>query len=996
MKKNQIYKGFKVIDVIDVEDLDSKGIYLRHEKSGMEVFHLLNNDRENLFAFAFRTPPQDSTGAAHVLEHSVLCGSRKYPAKDPFLQLAKQSINTYLNAFTASDRTVFPSSSLIKADYFNIMSVYADAVFFPLLRKETFLQECWRPEPDAKGKPSIQGVVFNEMKGNYASFNGVAGDVVFENLVPGSIYDNDSGGDPLVIPSLTVEKLRAFHKKYYCTNNCLVFLYGDIPTEEQLDFLDANVLSKVKSYGKKTVIKDPGVKKPIKNCRGFAPADEDAKSDDGVTLAMSWRLGKNITDSANVSCEILMLSDLLLGSDSAPMRRALLKKFPKSAVSPLSGPSTTSWHNFFTIAFSEMKENQKQEFRQTIEDVLEDLCRKGYSQDDIDRALMDFEIKNLEVKRSIGGGPYSLSVLRQVLRGWTYGMEPWKFIDIRGETEAFKENLAADKDYLKKITRKYFLDNDQDSLCVIVPSGEYTKKRNAEEESMAKKIAAKKSSDEIQKDLLSMEKYQKSENSQCVIPSVSVADLEVVDDGIKVKKSMVNGVPLQTCEEPCNGVVYASLDFPVDVLAPEDFLYLPLLEETLTDMGWGGLSWEETSAKADKITGYFTAGIRRAPVADCNRKYVADNPLIAGREWLSIRVKFLEDKMDEVLSLIEDCISGVDFSDTKRLKTIICGAYSGLASNIVPHAHYYATMRTMRTISRFTAINEIMDGITCLETFSRLRKAKTSEVSERLRKMFSKIRSSGCVMHVTADRKGLALARKRFAVLAENLHLTYPKAPRKTKLSEFLKLSEVKGVKGKSSTPAVDEVFLIPGDIGFACCAVESSAYGTKEHVEDMVVAHTLEKSELWNKVRMAGGAYGVFMSVNGDLNTTRFGSYRDPKPFESLETFRLVLEGLDGREMKQSEIDHSICGVYADDIEPMTPQSKGGCGMMRAMYGGSSSACNRTTARLLKVDEKGAARSRRRYRNAKKKGSTVVFCGKSMVSSEIREKCGNIVKLNI
>ena len=178
MMKNDVYKGFKVLDVVDAKDFDSTGIYLKHEKSGLEVFHLLNNDRENLFAFAFRTPSQDSTGAAHVLEHSVLCGSKNYPAKDPFLQLTKQSINTYLNAFTASDRTVFPSSSLIQADYFNIMSVYADAVFFPLLRPEVFSQECWRLETDEKNNPSIQGVVFNEMKGNYSSFTSVASDAV--------------------------------------------------------------------------------------------------------------------------------------------------------------------------------------------------------------------------------------------------------------------------------------------------------------------------------------------------------------------------------------------------------------------------------------------------------------------------------------------------------------------------------------------------------------------------------------------------------------------------------------------------------------------------------------------------------------------------------------------------------------------------------------------------------------------------------------------------
>ncbi|WP_407397581.1 insulinase family protein [Treponema sp.] len=1002
MKKNDVYKGFKVLDVIDADEYDAKGIYLRHEKSGLEVFHLLNDDRENLFAFAFRTPSQDSTGAAHVLEHSVLCGSKKYPVKDPFLQLTKQSINTYLNAFTASDRTVFPSSSLIKADYFNIMSVYADAVFFPLLRTEVFSQECWRLETDGKDSCSIQGVVFNEMKGNYSSFNSVAGDAVNAALCPDSVYNLDSGGDPLVIPSLTVEKLRAFHRKYYCTSNCLVFLCGNIPTTEQLDFLDENVISKVSSYGKKTVIEDPAVKAPKKNARALAPAENDMTGKDKSTIALSWRFGKDIRDPRNSLCEITVLYDLLLGSDSAPLRKELLKKFPKGAVSPLSGPSITSFHNSFTIAFSEMNESQKDEFRKTVNEVFDDLGKNGFSENDVDRALMDFEIRNLEVRRSPTGGPFSISILRQVLRGWIYGMEPWKFISVRKETEEFKKGLVSDKDYLKKLVRKYFIDNDQTSLCVIVPSSEYTENRSRKEAALAKKLFREMGKKKTAELLDRMYDFQNDKSETAKIPSVSVRDLEVMDDGIKTKVSKVNGIPFVSSEEACNGIVYASVAFPVDTLKPEDYLYLPLLEETLTDMGWGDLDWESAASRADKLMGAFSVGIRRAPVADCNRKYIEDNPLLVGREWLVVRLKFLEDKTDEVFALLEDCLCGVDFSDSKRLKTIICGAYSGINSSMVPHAHYYASMRAMRTVSRFCAVNEIMDGITCRETFGRLKKMKPSEIQTKLRNMFATIRSSGVLVHVVADRKGVMQVKNRAGQMVEKLGLVYPKPRRKTKTSDFIKLTELEGKgvktvsKGKSNGLVADEVLLIPGDIGFACCLVDSSPYGTKDYVEDVVVAHTLEKSELWTKIRMAGGAYGVFLSVNGDLNITRYGTYRDPKPFESLMVFEEILKNLDAREFSQEELEHSVCGVYADDIDPMTPHGKGMCGLMRILYGGSSSACNRNTARLLKTTRNGAKNACRRYSKAKKVGKTVVLCGKSLLTSEISEKCGKIVKLNV
>ena len=292
MKKNDVYKGFEVLDVFKIPYYDSEGIFLRHKKSGLEVFHILNNDEENLFAFAFRTPCKDSTGVAHIIEHSVLCGSKKFPIKDPFLQLRNQSINTYLNAYTAKDRTVFPASSLIKTDYFNLMSVYADAVFFPILNVETFLQEGWRIETDQNGNPVIQGVVFNEMKGNYSSFNSVATDAVLNASVLGTGYEKDSGGDPLEIPTLSYERFREFHKKYYCAANCLVFLYGNIPTEDQLDFLDENVIKSIKSPGEKySFASENSCVKMKKRIDAFGPA-ENSKN----TTALVWKIG----DSAEI------------------------------------------------------------------------------------------------------------------------------------------------------------------------------------------------------------------------------------------------------------------------------------------------------------------------------------------------------------------------------------------------------------------------------------------------------------------------------------------------------------------------------------------------------------------------------------------------------------------------------------------------------------------------------------------------------------------------
>ena len=239
------YKGFQFISQEYINDCSGYALYFRHKKTGLDVFHILNDDSENLFSFCFRTPIKNSKGAAHILEHSVLCGSKKFPLKEPFTNLMNQSLNTFLNALTYPDKTLYPASSTVKEDYFNIMSVYADAVFFPLLKKESFMQEAHRIEFDENENPSIQGVVYNEMKGNYSNFESVAQDEIIKSLFKNTNYEYDSGGDPVKIPEFSYEEFKAFHKKYYVPSNCLLFLYGNIPTEEQLDFIQENFLNEL-------------------------------------------------------------------------------------------------------------------------------------------------------------------------------------------------------------------------------------------------------------------------------------------------------------------------------------------------------------------------------------------------------------------------------------------------------------------------------------------------------------------------------------------------------------------------------------------------------------------------------------------------------------------------------------------------------------------------------------------------------------------------------
>ena len=466
MTKGEQYKGFRVLDVVDVEDCEAKGIHLKHEKTGLEVFHLLNEDEENLFAFAFKTPTFNSTGVAHVIEHSVLCGSKKYPVRDSFIRLENQSVNTYLNAYTASDHTVYPASSTVRADYFNLMSVYADAVFFPLLKPEIFLQECHHLEFDSKGKPSIQGVVYNEMKGVFSSYESVAGNEIEKVVDVGTQYIHESGGDPLQISSLTYQDFCAYHKKYYCAANCFVFLYGNISTKEQLDFLDKNILSKIKSSGRKAVYPKPDPNARIQSeVQTYGPADGKEKKS---TISCIWKIENGEKSRSEMEMELLFLNHLLWGNDGAPILKNLMASKLGEDIAPQTGTLLSQEFCSVCCGLRGVEKKNAGKVRKVIYDTLKDISKNGLEPSELDRIFMRFEIANREKCRF--GGPYSLTLLRRVLRSWRYGGKPWDLILFRSETEKLKKRIQADPRCISDLINEYFLDNKKCSTVTVTPS----------------------------------------------------------------------------------------------------------------------------------------------------------------------------------------------------------------------------------------------------------------------------------------------------------------------------------------------------------------------------------------------------------------------------------------------------------------------------------------------------------------------------------------------
>ncbi|MCR5764022.1 MAG: insulinase family protein [Treponema sp.] len=1000
MNKDDIYKGFKVLDVVMVSDCNSTGIWLRHEKSGLEVFHLLNEDHENSFAFAFRTPSKDSTGVAHVLEHSVLCGSKKYPVKDPFLQLTNQSVNTYLNAYTASDHTVFPASSLVKADFFNLFSVYADAVFFPLLQKEIFMQECHRIELGEDGNPVIQGVVFNEMKGNYSSFERVALDTVDNVILSGTNYIFDSGGDPLVIPSLSLRDVRSFHKKYYCTSNCLVFLYGSIPTEEQLDFLDENVIQKVSSYGKKAKFPTPDKSISIKpRVRAFGPADDENKESVNI-VSLSWKLSDGIEkeDRACFNMLLTFLDYLLWGDDSAAVSKVLLNSDLGQDISPLTGISLSSRYPYACISMHGVKKSDETRFKGIILKTLKDICKNGFPKEDLERLENAFDISNREIKRP-DGSPFSMVLLRKVLCCWLYGFKPWECLFPRESFKALQENILQDPDYLKKAIFKYFINNKNMSLVSVEPSSAWSNNRSRIELKIAKSKLKELGRKKVLSNLKALNRYQNKIEDESIVPRLKISDLTSEIEKIHISKTKVSDVPLYVSKEQTNGILYFTIAFPVDVLSVSDYPYLPFLAGCIADIGWNDMPWDKAIKSIGRVAGGMRALLRSTGVPDCVKDEVKDNDCV-GRDWLSFRFECLEEKISESFSLLGDCIKGTDFSDTKRLKDLLSSYLNEIKYSSVAQAHIYAASRVQRNVNRNKAIQELWDGIASIFFAFELGKQDVSSISKKLSALLKKICSSGAVMHVTGTSEGISVAKKHIQSFVSRINLTYPKPRKKQSDSAFYSLCNSLVYDNKENSSVVrtklcqKEYFVIPGTVGYAVKYFPSSPYGSKEAVADSVYSHCLSTTELWKKIRTEGGAYGAYLSSNSLSNITRFLTYRDPKPFEALQVINQILEQSAKKNFSIEEVEKSITGSYSDEINPITPENRGITGFFRELSGIKNSFQLKRVKHLLSISPKDLHKSAERFaEKLKNADNEVVMCAKSLVPKEMT---GKILKLPI
>ncbi len=946
-KIEKSYKGFELISETEIPDCSSVGLYLRHKKTGLEVFHLLNDDEENLFAFAFRTPVKDSTGAAHITEHSVFCGSEKFPLKEPFTNMMNQSVNTFLNALTYSDKTVYPASSTVKSDYFNLMDVYGDAVFFPLLRKESFLQEAHRIELDENGKPSLQGVVYNEMKGAYSSFESVANDVQLRSLFPDTNYAFDSGGDPMDIPGFSYGAFKDFHKKYYRPENCLVFLYGNISTEEQLDFLQEHFLDRLEKKFPVPAESEyyPNVPREFEEIETPEPqlkpikivADAPSSGATGSTVTVNWLCGltKNLTSFIEAS----FMSEVLAGHDGSPLSKALVESELGDDLAPICGVSNESRNFMVSFGLHGVKRRDEKKVYRLVFETLRKICENGISRNDVDAALMSTEFANREVVRV--SGPYSLVLLDRALNGWNYGRNPAETLLYRAEFEKIRKNVETDPSYVENLIRRFMLENDRVSYVAVRPSKSYLLKREKAEKKLLKKLMEDETPGQIKKDLEIFHAYQNhhesAEELSC-IPRLALSELSTEFERIETKiikvKSENAEIPVFANKEGTNGIGYFEVCIPLDSLSPEEYFYLPFFAYCASNVGWNGKDWVRCAEETALETGGIYTRLLTSSGSRTERAKKMAEELgglnVTNRDWIIFSVRYLDEKLDDALNLFAECLSGYNFDDLKRLKNLLGETLGAIKSSVVPHGNRYASRRAQSLKTHSSSVEEIWHGISQLFFLNRLSKNSPGEIREKFVSIKEKLVGAGAILHLVADENTLNISMKKMPEFIEKAKISVVQPKKSQDEDEFKKLLLL---PGENSAVPQKEIFSVDSQVGFAATTLSGTYFGEKENAADFVLAHWLSGTFLWERIRTTGGAYGAYassMNLSGQFN---FSTFRDPSPEKSVRTFRQCLEDAVAADFSEEECERSVTGTYGDEIQPHSPYGRGIAGFYRTIY---------------------------------------------------------------
>ena len=899
MEINKVYSGFRLDRIERIDEINGTAYEMKHEKSGARLIYIDSPDSNKVFNIAFRTTPHNSTGVAHIMEHSVLCGSRKFPLKEPFVELVKGSLNTFLNAMTYPDKTMYPVASKNDKDFHNLMDVYLDAVFYPRVREdaEIVMQEGWHYElENADDELTYKGVVFNEMKGVYSSPDSVLERQMMRELFPDTTYGVDSGGDPDYITDLTYEEFQEFYRVHYHPSNSYIFLYGDMNIEEQLAFLNDEYLSHFDAIEVHTevALQAPFTEGKVVSYPYSVGSEEPT---DNRTLHSFAYVLPDVTPEHSLAFEVL--THALLTSPAAPLKQALVKAGIGSDVSGyyLDSIRQPMW----TVQATGSNLDKQADLQRIVESTLQDLCDKG-----LDKELLEASLNSIEFalrESDFGGRPIGLAYIIRMMDNWLYDNDPLELLHYEEALTNIRNGLAGT--YFEDLIRHSILNNNHKVLVSIYPERGLQERKDAEVKEHLAAVKANMTTEEIDaiveqtKRLKIRQETPDSDEALASIPLLELSDLNPNMEAVERRESKIGNTTVHFVPTFTKGINYVGLYFKLNCLTEEELFYADILSDILgrvdtsergyealakdINMNLGGLSSDITAISKDGKRDEFT-------------------PLMI------VRAKALHTKLPDLCRLINEVVQKADYSDDSRLTELVQESKAIWDNEAFRRGNSIVSQRVMAQVS---AVGKFRDNgnLGYYQKISELASnpAALPLLPEKLAEVARKIFRANNVDIMFVGEEGELEAFKN---LMKPLVETWDTTELSNDVLQITRLSGNDGIvtAGKVQYVAQGGNFI---DHGF-------------KHVGPMSVLETILRYEyLWIRIRVQGGAYGAFANFYDDGNMI-FCSYRDPNLLETLDVYKELPQYLRDFTLTDREMRKYIIGTMSSLDLPMTPALRG------------------------------------------------------------------------
>jgi Zn-dependent M16 (insulinase) family peptidase len=898
--------GFLVTAVTPLPELNATLVQLRHEPTGARMVHLACADDNNLFGVGFRTTPTDSTGVAHILEHTVLCGSRRFPVRDPFFSMLKRSLNTFMNALTASDWTFYPFSSQNSKDFYNLMDVYLDAAFFPLLRERDFRQEGHRvefAEADNHASPLVfKGVVYNEMKGAMADPASLLNRRLTRALYPTTTYGFNSGGEPDDILDLTWEDLKAFHRTYYHPANAYFFTYGDLPLERHLAVIEERALRHFEPLEVDSAVSDElRYDKPQRVTEAF-PVEAGEPLEKRSIVQVAW-LTCPVADSFE-ALAMTLLSQLLIGHPAAPLYKALLDSGLGQNLAPGTGYHDDNRETYFAAGLQGTDPHQAEQIEELIFATLREAARNGFSAEQVESAIHQLEFSHREV---IGDQyPYALILLMRMLGPWLHGDDPVSPLLLDSNLARLRRELASGP-FFEDLIRRRLLDNPHRVTLLLQPDPE---EKIRQEQQVAERLARwSEKLDEAERTSIAarameLRQAQEAEEDLSCLPTLELSDIPVAEREVPFELKGEGAPPVYWFDQPTNGIGYFTASFDLGDLPPDLTPYVPLFCSLLPKIGAAGQSYLVMAERIAAVTGgvQANAGVLGDPFS-LDRFQMA----------VEIRSKALMRNQGRMFDILADLCRAPDFTDLKRLHTVINQLKTSLENSIPASGHNYAARAAAASLSAGSRLREEWGGLHLVRTVKKIAALKPDQLvdlSEHLQRLV---------------RLLFGKSRLRCAVTAEKARFADIDRELQSFLEGFPAGRPIGSAEPSVLSPAPRAAgWVAPVPVSYVARVFRTVPLVHPDAAGLMVLAKLLRAGYLHREVREKGGAYGGMANFDAQNGLFSMLSYRDPQLLRTLEVYRDAAHWAASGGFSESDIREAILAVFASLDRPLSPGSKG------------------------------------------------------------------------